>query len=231
MRKLCILLLVSSFLLSCNRNGRVGVLVEVSGRVFTDSTHTVPVAGAEVALVEFSSFVFSRRYYDEDNTVLTDSQGNYSLTTISEEYESYAVWLKPDLFSSASASRVERLREWEPNVVDLHHVDPIMLKIELIGDSICEGGSLNEISGTLILEGEQQLDLFEFGYFIEEEIPLTWSQDTTISLFVGPGTSLIMELRPDSRSLTCTSYHGLVWNERRFPQVITDSMTIRLQRY
>lgn len=231
MKKLLILFLTAFCISSCNRNNQVGVLVEVSGRVFFDSSHIEPVVGAEVVLLEYSSFFLSQRIYVEDNSILTDSLGNYSLSTISEESENYAVWLKPDLFTRASDS-VTLLKEWEPNTVDLGYVSPIVLDIELIGDSICEEIP-DKISGYLKVRGEQELKYFHLGYLIDEQIPLTWSRDTIVTLSIGSGTSLAIDFFPNVSSSVGNCYNGLTSRPRGEPywyQPIDSSMTIRLKR-
>lgn len=232
MKKILILLLISVCIFSCNRNNRVGVVVEVNGRVYSDAAHTQPVVGAEVVLLEYSSFFFSRRYYEEDNSVLTDSLGNYSLSTISEESQDYVVWLKPDLFSTASDSVLTSVREWEPNTIDLEYVSPIELNIELMGDSICEEFP-DKINGYLCVEGEQRLNFPHIEFWIEEQIPLRWSQDTVVSLLIGPGTSLRIDFVPDASASVGNCFDVLTsrpQDESFWYQSIDSSMTIRLRR-
>lgn len=229
MKNTLILISIIASLLSCSR-ARGDVPIEVSGKVFTDSTHSEIVAGAEVVLLSASSVLFSRNYYEEVESTQTDSMGNYFLTTVTEEDQRYYVWPKPDLFKYTSGSNTPIVNEWKRNSIDLEYVSPIILNIELIGDSICDQVP-GQIEGMLSMDIFQSLDYFSFGYSIEESIPLSWTQDTVISLLLGPATSLSIQFIPQVSSSGGNCYHGVTWKEEYVYEQIDSTMTIRLKRW
>lgn len=216
-------------LLSCTRP-RGGVPIEVSGRLFTDSTRTETVAGAEVVLLKASSVLFSRNYYEEVETSVTDSLGNYFLTTITEEDKRYNVWAKPDVQKYASGQNPPHVSEWKRNTIDFEYVQPIVLNIELIGDSIYDIVP-GRIEGMLSIDGFQSLDYFALGFPIEESLPLSWTQDTVISLFLGPRSTLSISFTPQPNSSGGNDDYRLTWNEEYVYEQVDSTMTIRLKRW
>lgn len=243
MKHLLTILCLATLCFSCQDRRIGGITIEVEGTVFTDSTETEPLVGAEVILLEDNSpiitlILFGNNFEVVDQAI-TDSAGNYSLTTTSEKDMSYFVWLKPDIFHYASPQKNRiNLSERRPNTVDLFPEDLVPVSLVISSDSLSDQ-NLEKFAGRFILDayhtyrgGEENFNRLDFTTAIFHESDMTWSGDTIIPLYVDTTYTLDIELFPWSTS-TQSSFdlYDLFWKGSLRYLEPKDTLEINLQRH
>lgn len=213
---------------------RPGLIMEVTGRVFADSSRTVPAEDVEIVILDRNAL--NQRIparYEIVSRGTSDEEGNYSVFMTTEDKREYYVWVRPDPMNHTSAKNTPKLNEWEINEVDFILTDPIDVRLVISEDSLILPFNDDMVDGRLTIVGYHRVTYPGLsrrrGNVDEIEFPLNGDRDTVINLVLERS----VEYRVSLKTGSCDGWlsyceYLLNWTGETPDQ---DSTTIILQQY